>query len=315
MVHMELFYHFQTSTYGFFSPEQPIPRLVKGVAVRHAVSSPFLMHQVLAFAARHRGSEAEADAEAGADGRGPRRARFFRDLAVRLQTQAISLFGRLDLQGGANTTAESVSIVLFSSFLGFQDLCDTLSQRDHAGFPAFMERYLRYVHLHRGVHKVTVASWDVLRESEVRPVLDAGEDMFRATGVGRECDDIRARIDAAAGLGAAEREAAREAVRHLQWVFDAKPRVEARVNVLLAWVPMLREGFVRLLEASRAEALCVLAYYFVLLHFCRDVWFVGGSGEYLLGLLDEYLGPEHKEWMARPKELLKDPWCCDVPKT
>lgn len=300
MVHMDLLHHFLTSTYGFVNPEQPISGLVKEVAVRHAVSSPFLMHQLLAFSARHRSSLSRR----AADDEG-RSERFFRHLAARLQTRAISLFGTVDLN--SVTPAERVSIFLFSSFLGFQDLCDALSLR--AGrFDEFMERYLAYAHLHRGMHKVITGSWEMLRESELRPVLDAGKEMFRASGTGHECDDLRQRIDAAEGLGDGDKEACRNAIRHLQWVFDARPEIRSRLNVLLAWVPMVPDGFVRLLEAGRREALCVLGYYFVLLHFCKDVWFVCDSGEYLLRLLDEYLGPEWEGWMEKPKALLEEPW-------
>jgi len=296
MVHMELFHHFLSSTYGFVEPEQFTSRLIKDIAVKHAVTAPFLMHQLLAFAARHRSSVC------------PDRALFFRRLAAELQGEAISLFGRVDLN--RVTPAERVSIFLFSSFLGFQDLCDTLSLRGEQGlrFDAWLGRYMRYVHLHRGVHKVISGSWPVLRESELRPVLDAGEEMYKASGTGSECDDLKGRIGRAEGLSREDKEACCEAIRYMQWVFDGRPVVRERVNVLLAWVPMIPDGFVRLLERGCHEALCVLAYYFVLLHFCRDVWFVSGSGEYLLKLLDEYLGPEWEEWMVRPKELIKEPW-------
>ena len=310
MVHIELFHHFLSSTYGFLEPEQATSRLIKDTAVKHAVTTPFLMHQLLAFAARHRSSVC------------PDRDRFFRRLAAQLQGEAISLFGRVDLN--CVTPAERVSIFLFSSFLGFQDLCETLAalreeEEDEVvvgggggggvpRFDAWMERYMRYVHLHRGVHKVISGSWPELRGSELRPLLEAGEEMFKASGTGGECDDLRARIAKAERLSAEDKVACCEAIRHLQWVFDGRPVVRERMNVLLAWVPMLPDGFVRLLERGCNEAFCVLAYYFVLLHFCRDVWFVSGSGEYLLKLLDEYLGPEWEEWMVRPKELIKEPW-------
>jgi hypothetical protein len=293
MVHMELFHHFISSSYGFVEPEQLTSRLVKEIAVKHAVTSPFLMHQLLAFAARHRSSVC-AD-----------RAAYFGHLATQLQTKALSLFATVDLD--AVTPTERVSIFLFSSFLGFQDLCDALSLRPQT-FGEFMERYLQYVHLHRGVHKVIRGSWEMLRESELRPVLDAGEIMFRASGTGSECDDLKARIAGAVGLSEEDKEACLTAVRYLQWVFDARPVVKTRVNVLLAWVPMYPDRFMQLLERGSREALCVLAYYFVLLHHCTDVWFVYESGEYLFGLLDEYLGPEWGGWLATPKELLKNHW-------
>jgi hypothetical protein len=292
---MELFHHFLSSTYGFVQPEQLTSRLVKEIAVKHAVVSPFLMHQLLAFSARHRASTLGPDE--------PDRVRLYGRLAAQFQAKAISLFARVDL--GDITPAERVSIFLFSSFLGFQDLCETLSLR-FSRFEAFMERYLRYVHLHRGVHKVIRGSWEMLRESELRPVLDSGEVMFHAAGKGPECDDLKARIEVAEGLGEEDREPCRAAIRYLQWVFDARPKIQERVDVLLAWVAMVPDGFVRLLEKGCREALCVLGYYFVLLHHCRDVWFVYGSGENLLELLDVYLGPEWEDWLATPKELIRD---------
>lgn len=292
MVHMELFYHFLASPYGFVGPEKSALRLAKEIAVQHAVTTPFLMHQLLALSARQRSSV------------DPDRAPFFRHLATQLQTHAISLFGRVDLNAEL-TTAERVPIFLFSSLLGFQDLCDTLSLRPLASFEAFMARYLSYVRLHRGVHKVIQGFWPVLRDSELKAVLDAGEEMYKASGIGHECDDICARIGAADTLSDADKEACRSAIRHLQVVFDSKPDATPRANVLLAWAPMFPDGFLQLLEAGRKEALCVLGYYFVLLHFCRDVWFVYDSGESLLGLLVDYLGPEWADWMERPKELLR----------
>jgi hypothetical protein len=293
MLHMELFHHFLTSTYGFVESEQPLSRLVRDVAVVHAVTSPFLMHQLLAFAARHRSCV------------DPDRQHLFRHLAERLQTRAIALFNRVDLT--VVSPAERVSIFLFSSLLGFQTLCDTLSAREE-DFEAFWTRYLGYVRLHRGVHSVIQGSWELLRESALRPVLDAGGEMHKARGEGHECDDYLERIGAANTLSDESKEACRDAVRHLQWVFDARPDVRSRVNVLIAWVAMVPEAFIRLLEARCKEALCVHAYYFVLLHFCNDVWFVAGSGEGLLMSLDKYLGPEWEAWMRRPKELLRECW-------
>ncbi|KAB5542859.1 hypothetical protein GE09DRAFT_228381 [Coniochaeta sp. 2T2.1] len=295
MVHMDLFHHFLTSSYGFVLPQQPISRLVKDVAVRHAIASPFLMHQILAFSARHR-SSVDGD---------PDRAARFRHLATQLQTRAISLFGKVDLN--TITPAERVSIFLFSSFIGFQDFCDVLSLRGGLRFEDFFERYLAYVRLHRGVHKVIEGSWHMLRESELRPVLDAGGAMYDTSGTGPECDDLKRRIEASPNLTEEEKEACRFAIRHLQWVFDSKPNYNGRVNVLLAWVAMFPQGFLDLLVAGRREALCILGYYFVLLHFVKDVWFVYESGEPLLGLLEEYLGPgEWAEWLVRPKELIEE---------
>lgn len=295
MVHMDLFHHFITSAYGFVAPEQTISRLIKDIAVKHAITAPFLMHQLLAFSARHRSSVSPA----------PEDAAFFRHVAVQLQTHAIGLFGRVDM--GTVSLSDRVSIFLFSSFLGIQDLCEALSLREER-FEVFLARYLGYIHLHRGVHKVIKGSLELLKTSELKPVLDAGGQMAEALGMGEECDDLSGRIEGAEGLSEEEKDACRVSIRHLQVVFDSKPDIKSRVTVLLAWAVMSRGGFVKMLEAGREEALCVLGYYFVLLHFCKNAWFVAGSGEFLLGTLETYLGPEWEGWMRRPRELLKKPW-------
>lgn len=251
------------------------------------------MHQMLAVSARHKSCLVSSPSEAA----------YFRDLASSLQTRAVALFNRLDLE--SVTPADRVAIFMFSSTLGFSELCDVLSARERV-FGNFLERYRGYVRLHRGVHMVIKGSWELLLESELRPVLDNGAIMFHAVGTGSDCDDIKERIEKSVELSEEEKEGCRAAVRYLQCVFDARPRYQDKVNVILAWAVMVPEGFVQLLDAGRGEALCVLAYYFVLLGFCGDIWFLGDNDGFLLRSLNEHLGSRWAAWLARPNEMLRE---------
>lgn len=55
-----------------------------------------------------------------------------------------------------------------------------------------------------------------------------------------------------------------------------------------------------MMEARRPEALAVLAYYALLLHYGRDMWQVGDVGRYLIGIIGEGIGKEWWEWVEGP---------------
>ena len=61
-------------------------------------------------------------------------------------------------------------MLLFSSFLSIQSLAEavTLSTDDHSGF---LNRFVTYLNLHRGVKSVTSQVWPALLQSKISPVL------------------------------------------------------------------------------------------------------------------------------------------------
>ena len=56
--------------------------------------------------------------------------------------------------------------------------------------------------------------------------------------------------------------------------------------------------------ARRPEALAVLVYYALLLHYGRSLWQVGDAGAYMLRVIAEHLGPEWDAWLEYPRERM-----------
>jgi len=294
MVHIELFHHFMTNNMSGYEDHHPeMGDLVKTASVRHALREPYLMYQALALAARHLCFVR------------PDNAAFYQSQAIHLQTRAIAIFNSLDVGYLQRTTANLVSVFLFSCLLGFQSLCDVLSHRDH-DFPTALARFLSYLRLHRGVNRILEGHGHELNESEVAPIFELSRDYYTVGGSGHECDDIRRRILLVPDLSNEALEATLKAIDLLQYVIDAEPQAATRAHVLLPWTVMIAPEFVELLEAGRPEALAVLGYYFLALHHCRDVWMFCGSGHFLLTSLSTYLGPKWGDWIATPCRLLRE---------
>ncbi|KAK0628952.1 hypothetical protein B0T17DRAFT_488944 [Bombardia bombarda] len=282
LLHMELLYHYLTDTFASYSP---MSDTLQQIIMRHALREPYLMYQVLAVSARHLSVLR------------PQQADYYHDQAIELQTRALSLFNAIDL---ASLTSR-VPVFVFSSTLGFHALYDMLSHRDDT-FASALARFTGYLRLHRGVYHVMDGHGDEIAQSELKPIIELGKQWYVMAGEGHECDDLRARIEARTE----ELEAARRAISLLQCVFDGKPTPAARIHVLLAWTTMIPRPFVAMLEAGRPEAMAVLAYYFLALHLCREVWIIGDSGRFLLESVAAYLGPEWAPWMERPCQMLQE---------
>jgi hypothetical protein len=267
---------------------------MKDIVMKIALREPYVMHSVLALSAHHLSAI-----------RHDRRA-FYHNLAIQLQTQALSLFNSFDVGLFGDSVEKRVPVFIFSSMIGFHALCDALSHRD-TDFDSAIARFQAYVALHRGMHSVMHGYWDKLRQTELKVIFDElVPQWFQVSSQGQECDGIRDRL-ASAGLNDEELEAGQHAVDLIQWVLDAKPGPESRAYVLCSWATMLRPPFVRMLEARRPEALAVLAYFFLAMHHCREVWMYGGAGRHFLTLLaDHFRGGEWYAWVEPPYQMLQE---------
>ena len=77
-----------------------------------------------------------------------------------------------------------------------------------------------------------------------------------------------------------------------------------RYQMIFAWTMLSPSSFTALLAAMRPEALVVLAYYALLLHYGRGMWQVGDAGAYILGMIVDYLQPEWRRWLEYPGERI-----------
>ncbi|KAK4103216.1 hypothetical protein N658DRAFT_422129 [Parathielavia hyrcaniae] len=290
MAHMELLHHYMTHNTSIY----PVDAYMKGIIMPVALREPYVMHSVLALSAHHL-SAIRHDRQA-----------FYYNLAIQLQTDALSLFNSIDVGVFGDSVEKRIPVFIFSCLLGFHAFCDALSHRDGDSDTA-IARFLGYLALHRGMHTVMHGYWDKLRESELQVIFDElVPRWFQVAGQGHECDDIRERLTSG-NMDDDELTAAQHAVDLVQWVLDAKPGPQSRGYVLCSWVAMLERPFVRMLEARRPEALAVLAYFFLAMHHCRRVWMFGGAGQHFLTLLAEHFrGREWYAWVETPYQMLQE---------
>ncbi|KAF2864668.1 hypothetical protein BDV95DRAFT_508975 [Massariosphaeria phaeospora] len=290
--HMELIIHL-TEDQGMFNLSDEVDDLhayALPFALKTGLKSPYLLHQMLAFSARHLaflhpGSSAT-----------------YIHQAISLQTRAVSLFNSTH---AAVDQSNCVAILLFSTILGQHLLADTLAKRDPGGLEPFLAHYLQCAGMHRGIHSIAESAWPQLMVSELEPVLSSSHRFTSRQPKGHDCDRIKALVDSAAGLSVDDKTACRVALQYLQVGLDAALNEEEQGNrfkMINAWSMLVPPEFRALLAAKRPEALAVMAHYALLLHYGRAMWQVGDSGVYLLGLIVDYLGPPWSLWLDLPRE-------------
>lgn len=256
------------------------------------LEAPYVLHELLAFSARHLALLHPEQAES------------YLHQAVTLQTRAISLFN-----ASWNGVDESncVAMLLFSAFLGHHILTDTLAKRDAGGLEAFMFHFIQCIDMQRGVHAIAETAWPLLMESELKTILSWSSQYNTRTPQGNHCQQVKELVDGARGLDEEEKEACREAIRYLQVGFDSvlAEKEEERGNrfhMVSSWVLLISPPLRGLLVDKRPEALVLLGYYALLLHYGRHIWQIGDAGAFILGIINDYLGSEWAHWLEWPRE-------------
>ena len=117
------------------------------IALNKGLEFPFLLHQLLAYSARHLASLH------------PEHSASYLHQAVALQTRGISLFN--DAWTKVNRTVDMnncVPIILFASILGHHVLADTLVKREPT-LDAFLEHYIQCLITNRGMYDIARSAW------------------------------------------------------------------------------------------------------------------------------------------------------------
>ncbi|KFY00151.1 hypothetical protein O988_03488 [Pseudogymnoascus sp. VKM F-3808] len=263
------------------------------IALKLSLKSPYLLHQLLAFSARHLAFLH------------PELSKSYLHQAFTLQTRAVSLFNSAWTEVDQSNCVE---VLLFSSILGHHVLTDTLAKRDEGGLVAFMEHYIQCVEVHRGIYTIARTVWPLLMDSELEPILSLTADFTSRQPKGNHCQQIRKLVDSSGGLAGEAKEACRQAIDYLQVGFDAVVADEetqgVRHQMIFSWTLLVPAELTNLFATKRPEVLVILAYYAVLLHHGRNMWQVGDSGAYILSIIVDYLGPEWDKWLKLPQEMV-----------
>jgi hypothetical protein len=64
------------------------------------------------------------------------------------------------------------------------------------------------------------------------------------------------------------------------------------------------QAFTGLLTQRRPEAIAIMGYWALLLHYSRSLWHVADSGSHLLNSISGYLGKDWEPWLAWPVSVL-----------
>lgn len=98
------------------------------------------------------------------------------------------------------------------------------------------------------------------------------------------------------------------AIKYLQVGLDAVQAEDngliSRYQMVCEWTMLVPPLFIELLAVKKPVALIVLAHYAVLLHHGRELWQVRDAGAYILGIIEDYLGPQWGEWIQYPRGQL-----------
>jgi hypothetical protein len=262
------------------------------IALKTGLESPYLLHQLLAFSARHLAYLH------------PQRSASYLHQAITLQTRAVSLFNAAWTEVDQSNC---VAVLSFSSVLGHHLLADTLANRDPGGLEAFIAHYTQCVEMHRGIYTIALSAWPLLMESKLEPILTLSSNFTSRTPKGNHCQRARELVDGAEGLGDQGKEACRAAIRFLQVGFDAMLAEDEQTNryqMIFSWTMLVPPEITGLITAKRPEVLVLLAYYALLLHYGRNMWQVGDAGVYMLGIIADYLGPKWNYWLEYPRERI-----------
>ncbi|KAE8138947.1 hypothetical protein BDV38DRAFT_243292 [Aspergillus pseudotamarii] len=292
MLHAELFYHLLTETLPSLCKSGNNGSPLHQEMINHALGTPYLMNELLALAALHLSIIHDTQKD------------FYRHHSTQLQNHALRMFYETDSHA---TTEPPVPAFMLSSMVGMHLLCDILVYQDH-DFQAFLDRFIHYLRIHRGVRTVIGGNWDRIKETSLKPILrDAEASLQNHTTDGEMCNRLLELIKASK-LGPSLNETYEQAIKALQSSFNASQSGPAVDNIqgALAWPIMVTVEYTDTLVHRRPEALVILSHYAVLLHSCRNMWLFGDGGQFLVRSIDRYLGPQWAEWLYWPNRVLAE---------
>jgi hypothetical protein len=264
------------------------------------LATPYLMHEVLALSALHMSHTKSGEAK------------HYREAALALQNQALSLFSA-SMDESANR--QPLPMLMFASFLGLHALAETVL---HAELEAddFLDNFVTYLDLHRGVHTITNGSWSSLTQSNIFPVSSRTQSspaVAPSTSqeqITRIADQLKNLLDHA-DMNATSESACRDAVAHLTFVYQhayinesALEDQEQPLGIIWAWPILLSGTFTSLLMKRKPEALIILCHYAVLLHQRRHMWLIRDGGRMLIKAITRFLGTYWKQWLVWPNTMI-----------
>ncbi|PSN69769.1 hypothetical protein BS50DRAFT_661702 [Corynespora cassiicola Philippines] len=301
--HMDLFYNFVFETMPGID-EGDSERGYARIGMTVALSAPYVMHQLLALSALHLSYTRVHKVD------------YHREEATALQTLAISQFN----DARAEITAENgMAMLIFASFVGLYALAEAVTTGESYA-EAFLDKFIPYLNLHRGVRAVIGQSWELLKKTDNTGILEDSERTMNAATMAFQdhtpnpADHLHDLV-ADSDMGTDAKEACQHAIAQLQIIFktDALGKDKAPgqhpAGLVWSWPVMLSGTFTDLLMKRKPEALIILCHYAVALHHRRNIWLVGNAGRRIIEEVTKFLGTYWRFWLDWPNEILRECPC------
>ena len=306
-------------------------RRVVALAIRNQARAPYLLDQILAFAALHLSahlppifstSSSTPVAQTSPTSSLPlpslltgQSAGKLRLHSTFLQTRALTAFSRSiqnqeqPAKNGAQADEDDELILMrfmFAGLLSLHALAETFGdlRAQELHFHTLIDQCVHYFNLHRGLPAVIGRSMhDFLNTSEeVRPMFEA-LNIFAMPNqaAGTDCDALSEMLNDS-DLSESSLDACRAAQKCLQRSFDMfnilpVHNVPHAASTFATTVP---EGYVALLRKRCSEAFVILAYYGALVHRCRKFWAFGDAGSLMVKAIAEHLGTYWSSMLVWP---------------
>lgn len=195
-----------------------------------------------------------------------------------------------------------LALFYFSLLLGQQTLADVFTTTPTVS--EVLDRLPQCLTLHYGIRSIVAGSGG--RFEELLSQRLPHDPIYFTSDVaslphGNECDSLLQRLKDSDNTDATKAIYI-DVVGILRYLFNSVRSDETRKYIVIQeWPVRVSDGYTRLLRQRQPEALVLLSYYAVLLHWANDFWAVQDCGSALIDSISDYLGDCWAEWMEWPK--------------
>ncbi|KAF2968909.1 hypothetical protein GQX73_g4672 [Xylaria multiplex] len=286
--HLVLLHHVETDMEDWLC----IPARIRNLGLAYlnvALTSPFLIEQLLAVSAQHLSTVH------------PSLRGHYRRLSAALQTRALDGFKA----SAADSSRQNIMArFLFSTLIAVTTMASVAISSRHdidKSLPGFVE----FLGVTRGVRIVGDSAWAELYQSELGWIFSSFEDLEEYTEPLPTCLRGVVRMLQRPNIDPATEKIYSEAARCLGFIRKQLDSPTSwGVHAVMAWPNLVDPMYPRLLAESRPEALIILAHYAIMLHQHRQFWVFGDLGENLIVSICRSIPAEWLAYLTEPLELL-----------
>ena len=287
-IHMKLLHHAHTHLDQYLGKQGDNTPIIDIVMV-NAERESYGLDQLLALSALHLSTR-------------PNASPVYAQQATELQTRALSSFSKV--RGGVSDD-NYLKVFLFSTLLGIHVLHDSLAISGQ-DLSSFIQKFVDYMWLHRGVRAVIKNHWGLILESPLKPILEISQ-LYQKVDhalTGEETSSLSNFLTAKCDITSPQGEACLSALRWVQWNLDLiklyPDRPEVPRHCIVAWPIVVAEDYVEAMCQHRPEAFAVFAYWCALVHRYRDFWVLEQGGSELVKMIARHIGPYWAEALWWP---------------